>query len=103
MNATLLETALDRLKTEFHPEAIYLFGSRAWGNPDASSDVDLMLVVPQSDERPIRREQRAQRCLGTLPLSVDVLVRTRQEVDRVREIPGSLTREILRSGRKLYG
>jgi len=100
---SLLDTAVDRLKAEFQPEEIYLFGSHAWGSPDQDSDIDLMVIVPQSNERPIRRDQRAQRCLGRLPVSADVLVRTRGEVNRVRELQGSLTHHVLRNGRKLYG
>jgi predicted nucleotidyltransferase len=100
---SLLDQAVDRLKAEFQPEEIYLFGSHAWGTPGQDSDIDLMVIVPQSDERPIRREQRAQRCLGRLPISADVLVRTRGEVNRVREVQGSLTHGVLRNGRKLYG
>jgi predicted nucleotidyltransferase len=100
---SLLDQAIDRLKAEFHPEEIYLFGSYAWGTPNQDSDIDLMVIVPQSDERPIRRDQRAQRCLGRLLISADVLVRTRGEVNRVREVQGSLTHDVLRNGRKLYG
>src|SRR6266511_2169254 len=74
----VLEEAVERLKAEFQPEEIYLFGSHAWGTPDENSDVDLMVIVPSSDERPIRRDQRAQKCLGRLELSADVLVRTRR-------------------------
>ncbi len=106
MNAAyedLLETATQRLVAEFQPEEIYLFGSHAWGTPDQDSDIDLMVIVPQSEERPIRRDQRAQRCLGRLPVSADVLVRTRHEVNRVRELQGSLTHEVLQKGRKIYG
>ena len=106
MNASaedLLQTATERLVTEFQPEEIYLFGSRAWGVPRRDSDVDLMVIIPHSDERPIRRDQRAQKCLGRLDLSADVLVRTRREVERVRNIEGTLTAEVLRNGRKLYG
>ena len=99
----LLEKAVERLKAEFQPEEIYLFGSHVWGTPDEDSDVDLMVILPQSDERPIRRDQRAQRCLGRLPISADVLVRTRREVDRVRDIRGSLTHEVFQKGRKVYG
>jgi len=99
----LLQTATRRLVAEFKPEEIYLFGSRAWGVPHGDSDVDLMVIVPHSDERPIRRDQRAQKCLGRLDLSADVLVRTRREVERVRNVEGSLTAEVLRNGRKLYG
>jgi predicted nucleotidyltransferase len=99
----LLETAVERLKAEFQPEEIYLFGSHAWGVPTDDSDVDLMVVLPDSNERPIRRDQRAQYCLGRLPFSVDVLVRTRREVNRVRDIRGSLTHEVFQNGRKIYG
>jgi uncharacterized protein len=99
----LLQTATNRLVAEFQPEEIYLFGSGVWGVPHLDSDVDLMVIVPHSDERPIRRDQRAQKCLGRLDLSADVLVRTRGEVERVRNIAGSLTADVLRNGRKLYG
>jgi predicted nucleotidyltransferase len=106
MNASaedLLQTATERLVAEFQPEEIYLFGSRAWGLPRSDSDVDLMVIVAHSDERPIRRDQRARKCLGRLDLSADVLVRTRREVDRVRNVEGSLTAAVLRHGRKIYG
>jgi len=99
----LLQAVTQRLVAEFHPEEIYLFGSHAWGTPGQDSDIDLMVIVPSSDERPIRREQRAQRCLGRLLISADVLVRTRYEVNRVREVLGSLTHEVLQKGRKVYG
>jgi predicted nucleotidyltransferase len=99
----LLEEALERLKAEFQPEEIYLFGSHAWGAPNEDSDVDLMVIIGSSDERPIRRDQRAQRCLGRLPISADVLVRTRGEVNRVGQVRGSLTHEVLQKGRKVYG
>jgi predicted nucleotidyltransferase len=103
LDANLLETATARLVAEFQPEQIWLFGSHAWGTPTEDSDVDLMVVVGDSDERPVRRDQRAQRCLGRLLISADVLVRTRQEVNRVREVRGSLTREVFQRGRKIYG
>ena len=99
----LLEAVKQRLVTEFQPEQIWLFGSHAWGTPTDDSDLDLMVILHQSDERPIRRDQRAQHCLGRLPVSADVLVRTRHEVNRVRNLRGSLTRDVLNKGRKLYG
>jgi predicted nucleotidyltransferase len=68
----LLEQAVERLKSEFQPEQIWLFGSHAWGTPTEDSDVDLMVIVPTSDERPIRRMQRAQRCLRGIGFAKDV-------------------------------
>jgi predicted nucleotidyltransferase len=99
----LLDKAVERLKVEFQPDAIYLFGSHAWGTPTEDSDVDLMVIVPSSDERPIRRMQRAQRCLGRLAMPADVLVRTRGEVNRYKHLRASLFHQVLNQGRKLYG
>ncbi len=103
LDADLLETATQRLVAEFQPDQIWLFGSHAWGNPHADSDVDLLVVVPHSDETPIRRAQRAHRSLRGLRMPKDVLVETRQEVDRVKDLKTSLENTILSRGRRLYG
>jgi uncharacterized protein len=99
----LLEKVVERLKAEFQPEQIFLFGSHAWGTPHDDSDVDLMVIVPESSERAIRRMQRAHHCLGDLDMSKDVFVQTRAEFDRYRHLRASIQRQILQSGRKLYG
>lgn len=103
LDESLLETATQRLVAEFQPEQIWLYGSHAWGNPHEDSDVDLLVVVPHSDEPPIRRSQRAHRSLRGLRMPKDVLVETRQEVDRVKELKTSLENIILTRGRRLYG
>src|SRR5664279_637193 len=100
---TLLQTATQRLVAEFQPEQIWLYGSHAWGNPHDDSGVDLFVVVPHSGETPIRRSQRAHRCLRGLRMPKDVLVETRQEIDRVKESKTSLENAILSRGRRLYG
>ena len=100
---SVLEEAVERLTREFQPEEIYLFGSHAWGSPSEDSDVDLMVIVPTSDERPIRRMQRAHRCLRGIGFAKDVLVNTRAEFDRYRHLSSSLSHKILQSGRRLYG
>ena len=99
----LLEKVVERLKAEFQPEQIFLFGSHAWGTPHEDSDVDLMVIVRESGERAIRRMQRAHHCLGDLDMSKDVFVQTRAEFDRYRHLRGSIQHQILQSGRKLYG
>jgi predicted nucleotidyltransferase len=103
LNDSLLQTATQRLVAEFQPEQVWLYGSHAWGNPHDDSDVDLFVVVRDSDETPIRRSQRAHRCLRGLRMPKDVLVETRQEVDRVKELKTSLENTILSRGRRLYG
>lgn len=44
----LLEEVVRRLQAAFEPRAIYLYGSRAYGTPTVSSDVDLLVVVNDS-------------------------------------------------------
>jgi predicted nucleotidyltransferase len=103
LDETLLQAATQRLVAEFRPDQVWLYGSHAWGHPHEDSDVDLLVVVPSSDESPIRRSQRAHRCLRGLRMPKDVLVETRQEVDRVKELTTSLEHIILSQGRRLYG
>ncbi|MDH7503483.1 MAG: nucleotidyltransferase domain-containing protein [Verrucomicrobiota bacterium] len=103
LDENLLQTATQRLVDEFQPDEVWLYGSHAWGNPHDDSDVDLMVVVPHSNETPIRRSQRAHRCLRGLRMPKDVLVETRQEIERARELKGSLENMIMNRGRRLYG
>jgi predicted nucleotidyltransferase len=99
----LLDEIVDRLVAEFEPEQIILYGSHAWGVPHEDSDIDLLVIVAHSDERPIDRAVRAHRCLGGVPFSKDLLVKTRAEVDRFGRVPASLEAQILSHGRVLYG
>jgi len=103
LDDALLRNVTQRLVAEFQPEQVWLYGSHAWGLPHEGSDVDLLVVVPHSDETPIRRSQRAHRCLRGLRMPKDVLVETRQEVDRVKDRKTSLENTILSRGRRLYG
>jgi uncharacterized protein len=99
----LLNEITQRLSRELQPEDIWLFGSHAWGTPDAESDLDLLVIVPESNEPPVQRMRRAHRCLRGLGLAKDVLVETRLEFERMRALPSTLENLVFRRGRKLYG
>ena len=92
-----------RLVDEFHPEAIYLFGSHAWGKPTADSDMDLLVIISKSRQKPIQRAVRAQRSLRGVKAAVDVLVKTRKEFERYASVKASLEAQITREGKLLYG
>jgi len=99
----LLQAIVERLVAEFHPEQIILFGSHAWGTPTEDSDIDLLVVVSESNERPAQRATRAYRCLRDRIVPMDILVKTRAEVDRFGTVYASLERQVLERGRTLYG
>ncbi|MBM4457658.1 MAG: nucleotidyltransferase domain-containing protein [Chloroflexi bacterium] len=98
-----LDIVMQRLVNEFQPERVILFGSHAWGTPNEDSDLDLLVIVPQSNERPSRRAARAYRCLRGLTIPAEILVKTRAEVERFQGVRASLESEILERGRVLYG
>ncbi|MFN0123019.1 MAG: nucleotidyltransferase domain-containing protein [Blastocatellia bacterium] len=88
---------------EFQPERIILFGSYAYGTPDADSDVDVLVIMPfagspfrQAGEILSRIVQRA----GALPL--DLLVRTAEQVQERLAIGDHFIREIIERGKVVY-
>ncbi len=99
----VLDEVTRRLVAEFNPRQIWLFGSHAWGSPTEDSDLDLLVVVDESSEPPVKRMQRAHRCLRGLAIAKDVLVQTRAELERFAAAQASLTHMIITRGRLLHG
>ncbi len=97
-----LKEATRRLVDEFHPEMIYLFGSRARGDWNEDSDFDVMVIVPSSDVPRYRRAQLAYRALRGLSLPVEVHVWTREEFERYLTVVASLAATVTREGNLLY-
>ena len=99
---SVIREMVSRVAAEFDPEEIILFGSRAWGEPTEQSDVDLMVVVSESDAAPTQRALRARRCLRGISVPKDVLVRTRAEFTRLSEVRASLEHKTRERGKVLY-
>ena len=102
LSPTLLQEITNRLVNELRPEEIVLFGSHAWGEPNENSDLDLLVIVSESNLSAAQRAMRAHRCLSGLNVPKDILVRTRAEVERFRHIRASLEYQIFDKGTVLY-
>ncbi len=102
VDKNLLDEITRRLVDAFHPEQIFLFGSYAWGMPSEGSDLDLFVVVDESDLRPAKRAMQAYHCLRDIGIAKDVLVRTRAEAEKYRHIHASLESLIFEKGKILY-
>ena len=100
-NDTQLSEILKRLEKEFHPDRIYLFGSRARGQASSESDYDLLLVIKDSPLSKIERMQKAQEALWGIWGSADIVVFTQAEFDQLKEEPSSLVSTVLREGQLL--
>jgi uncharacterized protein len=103
LESGILDEMVRRLVAEFQPEQIILFGSHAWGEPNEESDVDLFVIVPDSDERPIDRMHRGYSCLSGVGVPKDVLVKTRTEAEHYRHVRASLEYKVFAEGIVLYG
>ncbi len=91
---------------EVKPQAIILFGSRATGSAQPDSDVDLMVIesAPFGPDRDRRREMtRLWRALADFAVGKDILVYSREEVERWRDARNHIIARALREGRLLYG
>ncbi len=103
VSQAVLDEITQRLVKEFQPEAVILFGSRAWGMPGDDSDIDLLVIVTQSDLKPTQRAARAYRCLHGVLAPIDVLMKTRAEFEQFQHVCASLEHQILAEGKVLYG
>jgi len=98
----VLDEATQRLVRELSTSKVHLFGSRSRGaTPD--SDYDFLVVVSSSDQRPLRRAQKAHRALRGLGISKDVIVTTADRFDRMKILAASLEHEVATEGLLLYG
>jgi predicted nucleotidyltransferase len=83
----------------FQPDKIILFGSFAYGTPDADSDVDLLVIMPA-------RNQGSQaykiRLALAAPFALDLLVRTPETMAWRLAEGDSFLQEIVTRGKVLY-
>jgi uncharacterized protein len=103
LTADLLDQITQKLVLTMKPEQIILFGSYAYGEPTEDSDVDLLVIVAQSDEPRYRRARQAYKILRGIGIPKDILVMTRAEVERKTNVTSSLVNQVLLQGKVLYG
>lgn len=103
LSPEILEQVTRRIVKAVHPDRILLFGSHVWGLPTEDSDIDLLIIVPHSDQPAYRRARDVYKSLRGLPLPIEVVVRTRDEIAQANRVATSLERKVLTEGRALPG
>src|SRR5262252_6713693 len=83
----------------FQPEKIILFGSYAYGQPHADSDVDILVDMPARNE--IDQAVRID-CQIDPPFPLDLIVRAPKTLAWRLEEGDSLLQEIVAKGKVLY-
>jgi predicted nucleotidyltransferase len=100
LDATL-QQIVDRIVSGFSPVRIILFGSRARGTASTDSDVDLLVVT----DRPGSKRQQAvaiDLALADIHVAKDVVVVGTEELERERDVVGTIAYPAWREGIVLY-
>jgi predicted nucleotidyltransferase len=88
-----------QIAEKFQPDKIILFGSYAYGELHAESDVDLLVVMPAYDHTTM-----AIRITLAFewPFSLDLIVRTPKEIERELRDGNWFIMEVVGKGKVLY-
>ena len=100
----IISAIADIIVEHYAPQKIILFGSYVTGRQSEESDIDL-LIVKDTDKRPIERWIEVKRIMRDLKLTIPVspLVYTEKELEERRAVKDFFIEEILEKGEVLYG
>jgi len=103
-----IQQITDRLQG-FNPYLIVLFGSYAYGNPDSSSDIDLLVVtgddfVPENFSEHSKLYMKISRALRPIKeeVAIDLIVQTIPMYRKFLELNSSFAKEITSKGIVIY-
>ena len=99
----VIQLITERLRDEYSPEKIILFGSYADGSSRPDSDIDL-LIIKQTRDRFIDRWISVRRILSDKNRSIglETLVLTPEEIANRISIGDQFIADIMMNGRLLY-
>jgi predicted nucleotidyltransferase len=102
LSKELINEMTNRLKDALHPLKIYLFGSHAAGNADQDSDVDLLIVVPDTNQSRHDLALKARANLREFIIPMDLIVCTHSEIEKWQNVKCTLIYTVMRKGKLLY-
>ena len=98
---TILDAARRAAAAASSPAQVMLFGSYARGEANSDSDLDLLVIEQQVTDK-AAEYLRLHRAVGHLGVGVDVMVISREEFERRRQVPGTVPYWASKEGQVLY-
>ena len=102
LSKELIKEITNRLKDALHPLKIYLFGSHACGDADEGSDIDLLIVVPDTNQSHHDLALKGRANLRDLIIPMDLIVCTHSEIKKWENVKCTLIYTVMRKGKLLY-
>lgn len=106
MNSRLessINKAVKNLVVALQPSRVYLFGSCAKGSVTPPSDIDLLVVVPDGVGDKLSNTREAYMATRDIPFAKDIIVDHESIFNKRSKWVSSIEREVLESGRQVYG
>jgi predicted nucleotidyltransferase len=99
----ILSEIVEKLKKEYKPLKIILFGSYAYGNPGEGSDIDLF-ILKKTNEGRVDRVVHVKKIIynPNREIPVSPLVYTPEELEERLRIGDDFVEEIIQKGVVLY-
>ena len=92
-----------RIVEFIHPQKVLLFGSYAKGNANEHSDLDLLVIVENSELPKRKREVLLYNWLGTrYSFPKDILIRTASEVEEWKNVRQAFITSVHNEAKVLY-
>lgn len=99
----IINQVVEKLKAEYNPEKIFLFGSYAWGKPTDESDIDIF-IVKDTAKNTRERFVEVKRIIYDPEMQVSIMpiIATPGELNERIAGRNSFIIEILEKGKLLY-
>ncbi len=101
MSERYIEEIIRRIVEVAQPDRIILFGSAARGDMNEDSDLDLLVVKSNVAHRRRLAQEIHLRLFG-IPVPVDVIVVTPEDIEALRDKPGMIIGPALAEGKLIY-
>lgn len=99
----IIADVVEKLKTDYQPEKIILYGSYAYGQPDEDSDIDLF-IIKETDKRRVDRFVEVSDILYNpeSTISIQPIVYTPGELEDRLALGDDFIKDILTIGEVIY-
>ena len=99
----VVRSVVARIIEGYEPQKVVLFGSAAYGEPDADSDIDLLIIKDTAEPYLERMDTVRRLAAGSHPrIAFDPFVLTPREIEERLRIGDQFVAEIIERGQVLY-
>ncbi len=96
-----IESVVQVIVEGYEPMKIILFGSYAYGHPTKDSDLDL-LIIKDDEASGIQRNRRVRNILKDFSIPIDVIVKSSQEFEMLKDVIGTVIYPANKYGKVVY-